>query len=144
MQEWVDGDRAVTERPVVSSGQYGQNLNRLVFTVDAATGEVAAKTQSILALTEANYPEDPAVVEIVEDAIDFALPIGAQVLGEIEAPFNRAKLSNGTTENRGGESTLGNLVAEVQRRPTPRAGWRADRVHEPRWSAGRHGRHVER
>ena len=30
-------------------------------------------------------------------------------------PFNRAKLANGTTENRGGESTLGNLVAEVQR-----------------------------
>ena len=31
------------------------------------------------------------------------------------APFNRAKLADGTTENRGGESTLGNLVAEVQR-----------------------------
>ncbi|RHW26144.1 hypothetical protein D0Z08_16010 [Nocardioides immobilis] len=119
VQEWVDGDRAVTERPVVSAGQYGQNLNRLVFTVDAATGEVAAKTQSILALTEANYPEDPAVVQIVEDAIDYAFPIGAQVLGEIEAPFNRAKLANGTTENRGGESTLGNLVAEVQREQTP-------------------------
>ena len=119
VQDWVDEDRAVTERPVVSSGQYGQNLNKLVFTVDAATGEVAAKTQSILALTEANYPEDPAVVTIVEDAIDFAFPIGAQVLGEIEAPFNRAKLANGTTENRGGESTLGNLVAEVQRDQTP-------------------------
>ena len=36
-------------------------------------------------------------------------------LGKIEAPFNRAKLADGTTENRGGESTLGNLVAEVQR-----------------------------
>ena len=119
VQEWIDGDRAVTERPVVSSGQYGQNLNKLVFTVDAVTGEVAAKTQSILALTEANYPEDPAVVQIVEDAIDFAFPIGQQVLGEIEGPFNRAKLSNGTTENRGGESTLGNLVAEVQRDQTP-------------------------
>ena len=41
--------------------------------------------------------------------------------------------SNGTTENRGGESTLGNLVAEVQRWATvgDRRG-RADRVHEPR------------
>ena len=38
-----------------------------------------------------------------------------QVLGKIDGPFNRAKLANGTTENRGGESTLGNLVAEVQR-----------------------------
>jgi 5'-nucleotidase len=119
VQEWVDESRAVTERPVVSAGQYGQNLNQLVFTVDSATGEVAAKTQAILALTEANFDEDPAVVSIVHDAIDFAAPIGAQVLGEIEAPFNRAKLANGTTENRGGESTLGNLVAEVQREQTP-------------------------
>jgi 5'-nucleotidase len=118
VQEWIDGDRAVTERPVVSSGQYGQNLNKLVFTVDAVTGEVAAKTQSILALTEANFTEDPAVVSIVHDAIAFAAPIGAQVLGTIEAPFNRAKLST-AAENRGGESTLGNLVAEVQRDQTP-------------------------
>ena len=35
--------------------------------------------------------------------------------GTLSGPFNRAKLANGTTENRGGESTLGNLVAEVQR-----------------------------
>ena len=37
--------RAVTERPVVSAGQYGENLNQLVFTVDNATGDVQAKTQ---------------------------------------------------------------------------------------------------
>ena len=30
---WATG-RAVTERPVVSAGQYGTNLNQLVFTVD--------------------------------------------------------------------------------------------------------------
>ncbi len=115
VQAWVDGGREVTQRPVVSSGQYGQNLNKLVFTVDAATGDVVAKTQSILALTEANFTEDPATVTIVHDAKAQADVLGAAVLGQIEAPFNRAKLANGTTENRGGESTLGNLVAEVQR-----------------------------
>ncbi len=59
------------------------------------------------------------------------------------APFNRAKLADGTTENRGGESTLGNLVAEIQQDATedPTFGCRADRVHEPRWSAGRPRRH---
>ena len=31
---WEDADRIVTERPVVSAGQYGTNLNQLVFTVD--------------------------------------------------------------------------------------------------------------
>ena len=104
---------------MVSSGQYGQNLNQLVFTVDAATGEVAAKTQSILALTEANYPEDPAVVSIVEDAI-------ASALRSVRRCWARSRRrSTGQScqrhpENRGGESTLGNLVAEVQRDQTPR------------------------
>ncbi len=51
----------------------------------------------------------------MDDAVAQAGVLGAQVLGKIDGPFNRAKLANGTTENRGGESTLGNLVAEVQR-----------------------------
>ena len=46
------------------------------------------------------------------------------MLGKVGGAFNRAKLADGTTENRGGESTLGNLVAEVQRwaTSTPEAG----------------------
>ena len=35
--------RPVTERPVVSAGQYGTALNQIVFTVDTATGEVAGR-----------------------------------------------------------------------------------------------------
>ena len=51
----------------------------------------------------------------MQAAIDRAAVLGAQPLGEIAGEFSRAKLADGTTENRGGESTLGNLVAEVQR-----------------------------
>ncbi|MFC7485589.1 ExeM/NucH family extracellular endonuclease [Knoellia sp. CPCC 206453] len=115
--------RPVTERPVVSAGQYGMNLNKLVFTVDNGTGQVRAKTQSLLSLESstgaAMYPVDAATKAIVDDAIATAGPLGAVPLGEIAAPFNRGKLANGTTENRGQESTLGNLVAEVQRWATP-------------------------
>ncbi len=112
------GGRPVTDRPVVSAGQYGSNLNRLVFTVDNATGQVQAKTQQLLALKTgqtANYPSDPATAQIVQDAVNEAAVLGAQPLGEIAGPFNRGKIADGTTENRGAESTLGNLVAEVQR-----------------------------
>ena len=41
--------------------------------------------------------------------------LGAVPLGQIAGPIKRGYLANGTTENRGVESTLGNLVAEVQR-----------------------------
>ncbi|MEO5853228.1 MAG: 5'-nucleotidase C-terminal domain-containing protein, partial [Nocardioides sp.] len=124
---WVSEGRAVTTRPVVSAGQYGTALNQLKFTVDTATGAVTAKTQGVLNLKTgqtANYPVDLPTKAIVDSAVSRAAVLGAVELGKIAGPFSRAKMSNGTTENRGGESTLGNLVAEVQQWATeaPEAG----------------------
>ncbi|WP_182376637.1 ExeM/NucH family extracellular endonuclease [Nocardioides sp. WS12] len=114
VSEWQSEGRAVTERPVVSAGQYGQNINKLVFSVDGSTGDVVAKTQSIMALT-ASSPKDPAVEAIVNEAKAVAEVQGGVKIGELEAPFNRARITGSTDPNRGGESTLSNLVAEVQR-----------------------------
>ena len=123
----VDGwaDRPVKERPVVSAGQYGANLNQLVFTVDPVTGTVQAKDQKVLKLKSCtnstactNYAADAATADIVATAVQAAVEPGKRVLGNIRAPFARAKFAAGG-ENRGGESTLGNLVAEVQRWATP-------------------------
>jgi 5'-nucleotidase len=111
---WVAEERAVTERPVVSAGQYGENLNKLVFTVDNATGDVQAKTQEIVPFASFPATGDAATQTIVNDANAKAAVLGAQPLGKIEAGFSRAKFVGGA-ENRGGESTLNNLVAEVQR-----------------------------
>ncbi len=127
--------RPVTERPVVSAGQYGSNLNQLVFTYDRESGQVAAKEQSILALKgpdpdgsgpgvpPALYPVDKPTQDIVDAAVADAAVLGAQPLGELAGAFDRARFSD-NSENRGGESTLGNLVAEVQRwaTETPEAG----------------------
>ena len=118
-------DRPVKERPVVSAGQYGMNLNQLVFSVDTATGDVVAKTQELLKLkscanatTCTNYPADDATASVVAHAVTAAEPLGARVLGQLGGGLSRAKFANGV-ENRGGESTLGNTVAEVQRWATP-------------------------
>jgi 5'-nucleotidase len=114
VQAWADEGRAVTTRPVVSAGQYGMNLNQLVFTVDGATGEVLAKSQAIIPVASHPAAPDQEVAALVAAAVAEADVLGAEPLGEIGGAFNRAKLADGTTENRGGESTLGNLVAEVQ------------------------------
>lgn len=117
--QWVSEGRAVTERPVVSAGQYGTNLNQLLFTVDSETGVVKAKAQNLLGV--AAFPADAEVAALVLAAKNAAEVEGAKPLGKIAGAFNRAQLSstNPTTglpnENRGGESTIGNLVAEVQR-----------------------------
>jgi 5'-nucleotidase len=124
-------DREVTERPVVSAGQYGTNLNQLVFTVDPVSGEVQAKAQELLPLVgpdpdeggpmvgTPNYPVDGPTKAIVDAAVADAVAPGAVVLGQIDGAFNRARINNAAnTENRGGESTLGNLVAEIQQDAT--------------------------
>ncbi|WP_199521348.1 5'-nucleotidase C-terminal domain-containing protein [Jiangella anatolica] len=128
--EWVAEDRDVTTRPVVSAGQYGFNLNKIRFSYDAAAnggaGAVVDVESSILPLTERDadgvwqplYPADQAVGEIVTAAEDAAEELGAASLGTITGDLFRAAQNptadNPTPENRGGESTLGNFVADVQ------------------------------
>ena len=120
----------INGRPVVSAGQYGTNLNKLIFTVDTVTDAVTLVTNEIVAAnsvvltSQAAIDKKAEVKAIVDAAVAKSDVLGAQVLGKIAGPFTRAKLADGTTENRGGESTLGNLVAEVQRwaTSTPEAG----------------------
>ena len=119
--------RAVTARPVVSAGQYGYNLNQLDLSVDPATGAIQSVDQKILPLTTknadgsytANYPTDADTKAIVDAAVTESDVKGAQALGEIGGALHRATRptadGTATEENRGGESTLGNLVAEAQR-----------------------------
>ncbi len=141
-------NHSIAGRPVVSAGQYGAMLNQLVFKVtdpddDLSTpnSTVAVESQTTLDLfgpdpdrspdgstngpkaTPPLYPVDPTAKSIVDAAFARADVLGAKVLGKVAGAFNRAKLGNGS-ENRGGESTLGNLVAEVQRwaTSTPESG----------------------
>ena len=113
--EWAsDATHPVKERPVVSAGQYGNYLNRMTFSVDAATGTVLASTNENLNLVTGTYTDDPEVAQIVADAKAKADELGAAVLGHLDGALNRATKADGS-ENRGGESTAGNFVAEVQR-----------------------------
>lgn len=116
----ADPNADTAGRPVVSAGQYGTNLNKLVFTVDPDAGTVVVKSKDVVAANSVTIEDAEAIATrdevagIVDGAVDVADELGAQVLGDIASPFTRARLASGS-ENRGGESTLGNMVAEVQR-----------------------------
>lgn len=111
--EWVAEGRPVTERPVVSAGQYGMALNQLLFTVDA-DGNVTGLDTGIIDLYEA-FPPDSEVQAIVDDAVAEADVLGSQILGQLEAPLYRARTATGSPGSaRGAESTLGNAVANIQ------------------------------
>ena len=112
----VAGWPAGLTRPVVQSGSYGTNLDKVTLTVDRATGDVVANASAILPLAPggvAAYPADPEVAAIVASAVAAAAAPGAVSLGQITADLNRARTVAGA-ENRGGESTLSNAVADAQ------------------------------
>jgi 5'-nucleotidase len=100
-------------RPVISEGSYGENYGHMNLSVDPATGELLSIDSEVLPLAGA-FPPDPEVAQIVADAVDVADELGAVKVGEITADFNRAKQTATPSENRGGESPLGNFVADVQ------------------------------
>lgn len=110
-------NHVIDGRPVVSAGQYGENLGKMNLQVDPQTKELLSITNEIKPLTangQPLYPADPAVAEIVAKAKAEADVLGAVKVGDITADFNRARQTNGS-ENRGGESTIGNFVADVQK-----------------------------
>jgi 5'-nucleotidase len=98
--------------PVISTGQYGERFGHLNLQVDPETKEIVLFDAEVLDLWR-KFAPDPVVAQIVTDAVAVAQVKGSVPLGEITADFNRAIVAAGT-ENRGGESTLGNFVADVQ------------------------------
>ncbi|MGM7671025.1 ExeM/NucH family extracellular endonuclease [Microbacterium sp. A93] len=110
-------NHVIDGRPVVSAGQYGENFGLMNLQVDAKSKELISITNEIKPLTEddvALYPAVQSVQDIVDAATAEADVLGAEPVGEITADFNRARQSDGS-ENRGGESTVGNFVADVHK-----------------------------
>ena len=109
-------------RPVIQSAQYGEAMGHLNLSVDPQTGELLSITSEVVPLTDDEDqpyfdPADasPGVADIVADAVEVADELGAAEVGQITADFNRASNSyDEFVENRGGESTLGNFVSDVQ------------------------------
>ncbi|SBN64478.1 5'-nucleotidase [Curtobacterium sp. 9128] len=110
-----------TARPVLQTGSYGGYLGHAKLTIDPTTKKVTAATAENISLTTGAYPADPEITKLVSDAKAVADVKGRVVLGTIDQDMLRAKQTDGS-ENRGGESTLGNFIAEVQRKQTERNG----------------------
>lgn len=115
-----------TPRPVIQTGSYGVNYGHLQLTVgaDKRLKAITSEVQSVNASTR--VPADQSSVQAVSDIVSAAKAKadveGAKKLGDITADLRRAVQSDRKTENRGGESVLGNYIAEVQRSATERQG----------------------
>ncbi|GAA4381419.1 bifunctional metallophosphatase/5'-nucleotidase [Agromyces bauzanensis] len=123
-------NHVIDGRPVISSGQYGERFSNMDITFNIKSGKIAQMKNTIYTMatafddrgnvTEYLFEPDPEIVPIVAEATALANTLGNVELGDASADFNRARqpgVVNGVptlVENRGGESTLGNFVADVQ------------------------------
>lgn len=107
--------------PVIQAAKYGEMYGHLTITADSTTHKLISIGSEVKTLVGA-APADPVVKSIVDTAILNAAPLGAKSLGSITGDLRRALQSDGKTENRGGESTLSNLIADVALWATSSAG----------------------
>ncbi|MCU1389385.1 MAG: multifunctional nuclease/2,3-cyclic-nucleotide, partial [Ilumatobacteraceae bacterium] len=128
----IPGDPSHT-RPVLQTGSYGDFIGHVVLSVDPTTFDVTTvlNTDETRATTPpttdatytSTYPNVANVKTIVDNAIAYANSVGNQPTGgsltaSITRAFNNGTVTGGvytggTTEDRGKESTLGNLVANA-------------------------------
>lgn len=112
----VPVDGTSDTRPVVQGLEYGKNLAQVVFTVDSTTKEVTAAVGESIALLDGGAPVYPGshagVAAIVADAVAESEIAGAVEVGKISADIIRGGTPPGS--DRGVESTLGNLIADIQ------------------------------
>ncbi|MET1043379.1 MAG: ExeM/NucH family extracellular endonuclease [Microbacteriaceae bacterium] len=110
-------------RLVLSAGQYGSFYGHLDLAVDPISKELVSISAEVLPLS--GFTPDAEVAAIVADAVAVAKVLGSVKVGDITDNFYRAvqnpippsptlPAGNPFPENRGGESALGNFVADVQ------------------------------
>lgn len=100
-------------RPVVQAANYGEALADVRLTSEG-NGDWTVKSSELIEVegsaTEGNVPAD--VKKIIDDAEAKAQKVGSVKAGEITEDITRAFKEDGS-EDRGAESTLGNLVADA-------------------------------
>ena len=122
-------------RPIIQTGQYGDNVGQVRLTVDPRTGAVTSYTVRNVARTTVDdatlvsrYPRVAAVKTIVDAALANAAKVGNTPVGSITGDVTTAYAGGsnatgtavgGTRDDRASESTLGDLVANALRDGLP-------------------------
>ncbi len=115
-------------RPIVQTGNYGENIGQVVLQLDPVTGAVESYTVKNTARTAtadadlvAAYPRVAAVKQIVDSTLAEAAIVGNKPVGSVAADITTAfsggsyvdgVYQGGVRDDRAAQSTLGNLVAD--------------------------------
>lgn len=119
-------------RPLVQTGSYGDNVGNIQLSVDPATGDVLSYTDENVARVStpdadlvAQYPVLSQVKSTVDAALANAAAVGNQPVGSVTGDITTARpdptapVSTTNRDDRGSESTLGDLVGNALRDGLP-------------------------
>ncbi|MGW9415937.1 ExeM/NucH family extracellular endonuclease [Arthrobacter cupressi] len=115
------GQPTAKTRPIVQTGNYGENIGRITLTVDTASKAVTAYTagnvKRITTDLSGTYSRVAQVKTIVDKALAEAAAVGNQPVGAVTADITTAFTPDPAggapkRDDRASESTLGNLVAD--------------------------------
>ncbi|WP_168195341.1 bifunctional UDP-sugar hydrolase/5'-nucleotidase [Cryobacterium sp. LW097] len=118
----VPGAATGVTRPVLQTGNYGENIGQVVLSYDTVTGATTTVTnQNVKRSTAADaalvsaFPRVATVKNITDAAIAKAAVTGSVSVGTISAPITRASIGGATpvVEDRAAPSTMGTLVANA-------------------------------
>ena len=120
----VPGAAAGVTRPVLQTGNYGENIGQVVLSYDPATDVATTVTNQNVPRTEtddaelvAAFPRVAEVQTITDAALAEAEELGSVPVGAVSADITRASIDGATpvVEDRAAPSTLGTLVANSLR-----------------------------
>ena len=110
-------------RPVVQTGSYGEYVGRVDLSVDGDVVTTTAQSNvERVAAEDLSLPRVAEVKTITDAAIAEAAKVGNQPVGRVTADITRADsdpATAGVQEDRGDESTLGDLVGNALRDGLP-------------------------
>jgi 5'-nucleotidase len=105
-------------RPVLQTGSYGEFIGQINLDYNPATDEVLSYTATNVPRTTesaaslvAAYPAVAEVKSIVDAALAYSAEVGNEPVGSVTADITTA-FTGTSRDDRGSESTLGNLVAD--------------------------------
>ena len=107
-------DPAGQQRMVTSASSFGRLVTDTTFKYDRRTKDIVRPS-----VTSTNVPVDrttkaPELTELVSRYQALVAPIAGRVLGSITADVGRSNTENPGSVNAGGESQLGDLIADAQ------------------------------
>jgi 5'-nucleotidase len=103
-------------RIVTSAFSFGRVVTEVDLVLDKRTDDVRRDLSTAVnhPVIRAEIAPDPAITQVIDKWEPLADVIGNEEVGEITADITRAFLPGTTTEDRGSESNLGNMIADAQ------------------------------